>query len=98
MDIPNHGQENMTPNPTYNFKDQVALVTGAGSGMGLVTAKAFAESGAAVVLADIDEVPLRAATDELTRAGYQAIGVPCNVADETQAAAAVEGAVATFGR
>jgi threonine dehydrogenase-like Zn-dependent dehydrogenase len=49
-------------NPTYDFNDQVALVTGAGSGMGLVTAQAFAEAGAAVVLADIDEAALGAAT------------------------------------
>jgi NAD(P)-dependent dehydrogenase (short-subunit alcohol dehydrogenase family) len=38
--------------PIYEFKGQVALVTGAAAGMGLATSKAFAESGAAVVLAD----------------------------------------------
>ena len=41
-------------NPTYDFTGQVALVTGASSGMGLATARAFAEAGAAVVLADIN--------------------------------------------
>ena len=56
-------------NPTYDFPGQVALVTGAGSGMGLATAQAFAEAGAAVVLADINDQTLRAATDELTSAG-----------------------------
>ena len=46
-------------NPTYDFHDRVAVITGAGSGMGLATAQAFAESGAAVVLADRDERALR---------------------------------------
>jgi NAD(P)-dependent dehydrogenase (short-subunit alcohol dehydrogenase family) len=65
---------------------------------GLVTARAFAEAGAAVVLADIDEGAVGAATDDLAAAGHQAVGVTCDVADEAQAAAMVERAVAAFGR
>src|SRR5207249_435867 len=45
-----------------SFDGKVALVTGAGSGMGLATAKAFAEAGASVVLADSHEEAVRAAT------------------------------------
>ena len=41
-------------NPRYDFKGQVALVTGAGKGMGLAAARMFAQSGASVVLADLD--------------------------------------------
>src|SRR3954464_11450687 len=85
-------------NPTYDFQGQVALVTGASSGMGLATAQAFAQAGAAVVLAAINEKALRAATDDLTAAGHQAIGVTCDVSDEDQVAAIVERTVAQFGR
>ena len=85
-------------NPIYEFQGQVALVTGASSGIGLATVKAFAEAGAAVVLADINEDALRTATDELTSAGHQAIGVTCDVADEAQAASMVDHTVATYGR
>jgi NAD(P)-dependent dehydrogenase (short-subunit alcohol dehydrogenase family) len=85
-------------NPSYDFKGQVPLVTGASSGMGLMTAKAFAEAGASVVLADINADALRAATDQLTAAGYKSIGVTCDVSDEAQVAAMVERAVTSFGR
>jgi NAD(P)-dependent dehydrogenase (short-subunit alcohol dehydrogenase family) len=85
-------------NPTYDFGGQVALVTGASSGMGLATAQAFAQAGAAVVLADIDETALRAATDDLGAAGHQAIAVACDVSDEAQVAAMVKRAVDQFGR
>ena len=85
-------------NPTYHFAGQVALVTGAGSGIGLATALAFTEAGAAVVLADIQQNALNAATAALTSQGRQAIGVACDVSDEAQAAALVERSVAEFGR
>jgi len=84
-------------NPTYDFEGQVALVTGASSGMGLATAHAFARADAAVVLADVNETALRAATDDLTAAGHQAIGVTCDISDEDQVAAMVDRAVAQFG-
>jgi NAD(P)-dependent dehydrogenase (short-subunit alcohol dehydrogenase family) len=85
-------------NPQYTFDGQVALVTGAASGMGLAAARAFAEAGAAVVLADVNKEAVDKAAEELTDAGHQAIGVVCDVTDEEQAAAMVDQAVAAFGR
>src|SRR2546429_8601468 len=85
-------------NPTYDFKDHLALVTGAGSGMGLVTARAFAEARAAVALADVHENAVRSAAEGLVAAGHKAIGIRCDVADEAEVAAMVAQTVSTFGR
>src|SRR5215211_6404018 len=85
-------------NPTYDFKGQVALVTGAGSGMGLAAARAFADAGAAVVLADVKAEAVKAAAQKLVAAGHKAIAVPCDVSDDAQVAAMVERTVAAFGR
>jgi NAD(P)-dependent dehydrogenase (short-subunit alcohol dehydrogenase family) len=85
-------------NPTYDFTGQVALVTGAAGGMGLDTTRAFATAGAAVALADIDGDAARSAAAELTEAGYDALGLTCDVADEDQVAALVDRTVETNGR
>ena len=84
--------------PTYDFSGQVALITGASSGMGAATAKAFTEAGAAVVLVDRDEQRLNAVTTALTTAGAKAISLVGDVADEALAQAAVARAVEKFGR
>ncbi|MEV1005416.1 glucose 1-dehydrogenase [Nonomuraea sp. NPDC050202] len=85
-------------NPAYDFTGQIAFVTGAGSGMGLATARAFAESGAAVALTDINTEALDAAAKDLTGAGHQVLALTCDVSDEDEVAAAVDRTVETFGR
>ncbi len=81
-----------------SFEGKVALVTGAGSGLGLATAKAFAESGASVVLADSNEMAAGSAAKELTAQGHKVLAIRCDVADDAQVEAMVQQTVAAFGR
>ena len=81
-----------------SFENKVALVTGAASGLGFATAKAFAESGASVVLADWNEKSARAAAEELTAQGHKALTIHCDVADDAQVEAMVDRTIAAFGR
>jgi NAD(P)-dependent dehydrogenase (short-subunit alcohol dehydrogenase family) len=85
-------------NMNISFENKVALVTGAGSGMGLATAEAFAAEGAAVVLADVNEASVHEAAEQLIGAGHKAIAARCDVADDAQVKAMVEQTVSTFGR
>ena len=87
----------MSNNP-LDFSDKVALVTGAASGICLATAWAFAEAGAAVVLADHREDAVKTAADKLVAAGRKALGLRCDVSDEAQVSAMVGQTVAEFGR
>src|SRR6266478_5776720 len=81
-----------------SFENKVGLITGAGSGLGLATAKAFAESGAAVVLADWNEKSARTGADELVAQGHKALAVACDVSDDAQVEAMVKETVATLGQ
>ncbi|WP_433967831.1 SDR family NAD(P)-dependent oxidoreductase [Tunturiibacter gelidiferens] len=81
-----------------SFENKVALVTGAASGLGFATAKAFAEAGASVVLADWNEKEVQAAAKSLSGKGHNTLGIRCDVSDDSQVEAMVKQTVDTFGR
>lgn len=83
---------------SFSFEHKVALVTGAASGMGLAAAKAFAQAGAAVTLADVNEDAVRAAADQLSVAGHKVMGIKCDVANMKDVETMVDTTVASFGR
>ena len=77
---------------------KVALVTGGASGIGQAAALAFAESGASVVLADIDEAGARETLRRIEQTGAKSLFVRTDVSREAQCAALVERTVETFSR
>jgi NAD(P)-dependent dehydrogenase (short-subunit alcohol dehydrogenase family) len=80
------------------LKDRVAVVTGAGSGIGLAIARRFAAEGARVVAADWNGSRLEEAVDSIGRAGGVIEGQQGNIADQATAEALVDFAVSTHGR
>jgi NAD(P)-dependent dehydrogenase (short-subunit alcohol dehydrogenase family) len=67
-------------------------------GSRLATAKAFAESGASIVLADSDEASVRSADDALNARDHKALAIHCDVSDDARVEAMVAQTAATFGR
>ena len=63
----------------FSLEGQVALVTGAASGMGRAMALAFAEAGADLLVADIDADGLRAAAGQIEARGRRALPITCDV-------------------
>lgn len=81
------------------FDNKVVLVTGAAGGIGLATAKRFAQEGAIVVLVDLDATALKTAGDAVLQAGApQAWASVCNVSAESQVQATVEETMRRFGQ
>jgi NAD(P)-dependent dehydrogenase (short-subunit alcohol dehydrogenase family) len=76
---------------------KVALITGAGNGMGRCAAELFATEGARIVVADFDESLGAATVDAITAAGGEAAFVAVDVADNDQVAAMVQFARDRFG-
>jgi NAD(P)-dependent dehydrogenase (short-subunit alcohol dehydrogenase family) len=81
-----------------SFAGKVAIIAGASRGIGEVTARAFAEAGAAVVLAARDRQALDAIADKVRTAGGRALSVPCDVGDAASVENLVHQAMCTFGR
>ena len=80
------------------LKDKVALVTGAGSGIGRAICLEFAREGAKLLCAELDEASGRAVADEVAKAGGEARFQRCDVSKEAEVRAAVQAAVDAFGR
>jgi len=80
------------------LKDKVAIVTGAGSGVGRAAVRLFAEHECKVVAADIDGQAIAEVTAEIVSKGGQAIAVECDVTHADAVDALVQAAVDAFGR
>lgn len=80
------------------LKDRIAVVTGAGSGIGLDTARRFAAEGARVVASDWHTDRLNAAVDEIRAAGGDIAGISGDIGDQQTAEALISSAIETHGR
>src|SRR3954471_12394400 len=80
------------------LKDKVALVTGAGQGIGLACAEALVNEGAHVLLADIKEDAIRGEASRLEQGGAKAAWIVCDVTRRDHVQRAVARAVSEFGR
>jgi NAD(P)-dependent dehydrogenase (short-subunit alcohol dehydrogenase family) len=81
-----------------DLTDNVALVTGAGSGLGEATARAFAGEGCAVACLDVNEVGAQRVADDIRTAGGDAVALGCDVSDAAAVFAAVAAVVARWDR
>jgi NAD(P)-dependent dehydrogenase (short-subunit alcohol dehydrogenase family) len=78
--------------------NRIALITGAGSGMGLETAKLFAREGAKVAMTDIDRGPLEEAAQAIRAEGGEALAFTADVRDEHQVRETVAEILARYGQ
>jgi 7-alpha-hydroxysteroid dehydrogenase len=82
----------------FRLDGEVAVVTGAGAGIGKAIASTFAGAGASIVVSDLDGNAAEAAAAEIVAAGGRAVGLAVNVTEEKDLAALVGRALAAFGK
>jgi 3-oxoacyl-[acyl-carrier protein] reductase len=80
------------------LKDKVAIITGAGAGIGEATARLFSEEGAKLALLDVAMEPLEKVVADINAGGGDAIAIKCNVADEPEVKAMVKTVIEKFGK
>ncbi|HEX3052663.1 MAG TPA: 3-oxoacyl-ACP reductase FabG [Aggregatilineaceae bacterium] len=80
------------------LQNRVALITGAGQGIGRAIALRFAQEGARIAVVDIRADSIQSVVDEIQTAGGEALAVPCDVTKRDQVASAVQKVLDTFGQ